>query len=53
MWYNLFCVCGLMVNNKKIYRTKTIDDLLNMETSVKKPVYYITNNESYDFILPV
>lgn len=39
------------LNNKKIYRTKTIDDLLNMETSVKKPIYYITNNDSYDFIL--
>lgn len=39
------------LNNKKIYRTKTIDDLLNMNTSVKKPVYYITNNDSYDFIL--
>lgn len=39
------------MKGKKIFRTKTIDDLLNMELSVKKPIYYIYNNDSYDFIL--
>ena len=38
-------------DNKKIYRTATIQDLLNLETSIKKPIYYTYNNDSYDFIL--
>ncbi|MBR3116615.1 MAG: hypothetical protein IKF36_01920 [Bacilli bacterium] len=37
--------------NKKIYRTTTIEDLFNLEKTVKKPIYYTYNNDSYDFIL--
>ena len=37
--------------NKKIYRTSTINDLLNLERTIKKPIYYTYNNDSYDFIL--
>ena len=39
------------LKGKELYRTKTVQDLLNMETSVKKPIYYTYNNDSYDFIL--
>ena len=39
------------MKGKEIYRTQTVQDLLNLETSVKKPIYYTYNNDSYDFIL--
>lgn len=39
------------LDEKKIIRTQSFQDIANTEYEVRKPVYYIHNEDSYDFIL--
>lgn len=39
------------LKDKKITKTLSFKDIVNLEYEYRKPVYFVHNNESYDFIL--
>lgn len=39
------------LKDKNIIKTQTFKDMVNIEFEFRKPVYYVHNEESYDFIL--